>query len=380
MGERVANLGAGTLGPGLLVALALISGGSTALTAGCRPRATLPPRPPPAPEPPRASPGPLLHDFGRVQPGSRLTARFTLGNSGGSPLRIIGERHECACVVAALPTEPLAPGGTFELSVTLETRGRYGLVRGGVILVTDDPVSRDVAYEMRATVIEGYKVDVSGGLRGPVEAPEHRRARIRLLPGEEEGVRFLGAEPQGAGLRVEVVEGSAGAALPVALEAALPEDAPQGAFEAAVLLRTTSKTRPDEPVRLAGVVQDKVLLGPSRVLLAPGGTRSEATVRLRAREGPAPRIREASTPAPWATVACEETPEGATLRVRLVPEKAPTGATALSEVTATTMEGTRVRILLAFLPPGGAEERLLGDPPPDGEKFLSGAKIPAERK
>ncbi len=361
----------------LIAVLALLAGGSAGLTAGCRPRASLPQRPPPPADPPRAAPGPLKHDFGRVQPGARLTARFTLGNSGGSPLRIVGERHECACVVPALPTEPLPPGGTFELPVTLETRGRYGLVRGGVILVTDDPVSRDVAYEMRATVIEGYKVEVTGGLRGPVEAPEHRRARIRLLPGEEEGVRFLGAETQAAGLRVEVVEGSAGGPLPVALEAVLPDDAPQGAFEAPVLVRTTSRTRHDEPVRFAGVVQDRVLLGPSRAFLNPGGGKSETTVRLRARDGPPLRVREAATPAPWATVATEETPEGTTLRLTLVPEKAPTGATALSEVTAVTTEGTRVRILLAFFPPGGMEEKLFGDAPAGGEKFLSGAKLPA---
>ena len=66
------------------------------------------------------------HDFGTVSEGDKLRHIFVVKNTGNAPLLINGAHASCGCTVAALKTKTVAPGGTGEIDVTVNTQGKVG--------------------------------------------------------------------------------------------------------------------------------------------------------------------------------------------------------------------------------------------------------------
>jgi hypothetical protein len=65
-----------------------------------------------------------VQEFGKVRAGHDLDCRFEFRNTGTAPLRIRHVRTTCGCVVAAAPTEAVAPGDSAWLDVQVSTRGQ----------------------------------------------------------------------------------------------------------------------------------------------------------------------------------------------------------------------------------------------------------------
>ena len=72
----------------------------------------------------------ITHDFGDVVRGLNYTNAFVITNgSGASCVRITRVRSLCDCVKAVRYDESIAPGGTGEVVLVLETAKLYGKVR-----------------------------------------------------------------------------------------------------------------------------------------------------------------------------------------------------------------------------------------------------------
>ena len=79
----------------------------------------------------------LDHEMGRlteVEPG-RHTFSFT--NEGDAPAELVEVESTCGCTVPAFTPGAVAPGGTGEVSVVYDTRGRPGPFEKAVHVVTD---------------------------------------------------------------------------------------------------------------------------------------------------------------------------------------------------------------------------------------------------
>jgi hypothetical protein len=70
-----------------------------------------------------------LHDFGTVSEDDKLRHVFVVKNTGNAPLLINGAHPSCGCTVAALKSNPIAPGATGEIDATFDTHARVGSSR-----------------------------------------------------------------------------------------------------------------------------------------------------------------------------------------------------------------------------------------------------------
>jgi hypothetical protein len=68
------------------------------------------------------------HDFGDIQPDSKVRHVFTFTNTGKSPLLIQDATASCGCTTPSWTKEPVAPGGKGTLEVQFDSKGKSGLV------------------------------------------------------------------------------------------------------------------------------------------------------------------------------------------------------------------------------------------------------------
>jgi hypothetical protein len=89
----------------------------------------------PAPAAAPAVPGPRMLrfapetiEFGEVDPGKPVTAKLTITNVSDAPITVEGIKGGCGCTtVSAPPREPVAPGASFTVDVTMDPGAKPGV-------------------------------------------------------------------------------------------------------------------------------------------------------------------------------------------------------------------------------------------------------------
>jgi hypothetical protein len=64
------------------------------------------------------------HDFGEIQEGDKVTHVFKFKNTGDEPLVISKAQGSCGCTVPDWPREPIPVGGSGEIKVQYDSRGK----------------------------------------------------------------------------------------------------------------------------------------------------------------------------------------------------------------------------------------------------------------
>ena len=65
------------------------------------------------------------HKFPKTYEGVVLEHTFRIENRGTAPLILSDYSVACTCTKAILPTKPIPPGGSFDLKITFDTKGKY---------------------------------------------------------------------------------------------------------------------------------------------------------------------------------------------------------------------------------------------------------------
>ncbi|HIB78103.1 MAG TPA: DUF1573 domain-containing protein [Flavobacteriales bacterium] len=65
-------------------------------------------------------------DFGTLEDGDKVEHIFKFTNTSNNPLTISNARGSCGCTVPEWPKEPIAPGGTGEIKVKFDSKGKKG--------------------------------------------------------------------------------------------------------------------------------------------------------------------------------------------------------------------------------------------------------------
>ena len=68
----------------------------------------------------------MLHDFGTIIEGEKVTYSFKFKNVGGMDLIISNVAASCGCTASSYPKDPIPPGGEDVISVTFDSRRRKG--------------------------------------------------------------------------------------------------------------------------------------------------------------------------------------------------------------------------------------------------------------
>ena len=105
---------------------------------------------------PKAAYSTMKVDFGKVRQGKVLTEVVDITNAGDAPLEIQRVQSSCPCASASLP-EPveertIAPGATFPLTITYDTKDLMGERSGGIVISTTDPEVPSVVIELAVDI------------------------------------------------------------------------------------------------------------------------------------------------------------------------------------------------------------------------------------
>lgn len=76
-------------------------------------------------------------DFGTIQEGEVVTHSFKFRNTGASPLLIANTIASCGCTTPSFSKDPVLPGGEGEITVRFDSKGRKGMNRKNVIVVSN---------------------------------------------------------------------------------------------------------------------------------------------------------------------------------------------------------------------------------------------------
>lgn len=91
------------------------------------------------------------HDFGKMEAGQQPTARFTVKNTGKSPLVLGALTAGCYCVGYKTPPAPIAPGQSAVVELLYSQR-QLGQVSDAVTITSND-VSGDAKITLKATIV-----------------------------------------------------------------------------------------------------------------------------------------------------------------------------------------------------------------------------------
>lgn len=78
-----------------------------------------------------------VHKFPDTKEGVVLEHDFVLTNTGSIPLIISDYKVACPCTKVVMPKKPIAPGETYRLKVTFDTKGKYYYQDRSIYLTTN---------------------------------------------------------------------------------------------------------------------------------------------------------------------------------------------------------------------------------------------------
>jgi hypothetical protein len=74
------------------------------------------------------------HSFGTITDGDVVTHAYKFKNTGDNPLVISNAIASCGCTVPSYPKQPIAPGGSGEIVVQFNSRGKVGHQQKNVLI------------------------------------------------------------------------------------------------------------------------------------------------------------------------------------------------------------------------------------------------------
>lgn len=85
-------------------------------------------------------------DFGTVKDGEMVSHTYKFKNTGSEPLILSDAKGSCGCTVPKWPREPIAPGGSAEIIVEFNSKGKSGKRNQKVTLTSNTNPPQSFLY------------------------------------------------------------------------------------------------------------------------------------------------------------------------------------------------------------------------------------------
>ena len=92
-------------------------------------------------------------DFGTLEEGEKVEHVFEFTNPSSNPLTITNARGSCGCTVPEWPKEPIPPGGTGEIKVKYDSKGKKGN-QNKTVTITANTLPQNTLLNISADVIK----------------------------------------------------------------------------------------------------------------------------------------------------------------------------------------------------------------------------------
>jgi hypothetical protein len=138
------------------------------------------------------------HDFGRIPPDRKVSAKYKVTNTGNAFLSITQVRPSCGCTYTLLGKWSLAPGESTEIEATFDPRGVKGLVRKSIEVVSNDPKTPAITLSLEAEVVQEIMPSVESVYFHQAPKSLTTRSQVRYTSGNGEPVQIVDVKAPGA--------------------------------------------------------------------------------------------------------------------------------------------------------------------------------------
>lgn len=184
-------------------------------------------------------------DFGDIEEGETVTAKFPFVNNSDKTITITNTQTTCGCTVATLAKKVFAPGEGDIVEVTFNSANRPGLNDRVIRIMTDEPAVSNYAVRLRTNVLQDVWLSQRVAGFGEVPVGEGRTITINLMSIAEEPIKILGVENPRGDVRVELGEAAPyhvpnrpnqGVQIPINIT--LPDNRPAGRLSGNIVVKT----------------------------------------------------------------------------------------------------------------------------------------------
>jgi hypothetical protein len=138
------------------------------------------------------------HDFGRITPDRKVSAKYRVANTGNAYLNITQVRPSCGCTYTMLGKWSLAPGESTEIEATFDPRGVKGMVRKSIEVVCNDPKTPAITLSLEAEVVQEIMPSVEAVYFHQAAKSLTTRSQVRYSSGNGEPVQIVDVKAPGA--------------------------------------------------------------------------------------------------------------------------------------------------------------------------------------
>lgn len=92
------------------------------------------------------------HDFGTMDEGDKVEHIFNFTNTGDNPLVLSNCKGSCGCTVPTCPKEPIPPGGTGEIKVVFNSKGKKNAQTKRVTITANTEPKEQTILTIKAQV------------------------------------------------------------------------------------------------------------------------------------------------------------------------------------------------------------------------------------
>ncbi len=96
----------------------------------------------------------MIHDFGTIEAGEKVSHLFTFKNSSSEPLVINSVKGSCGCTVPEWSKEPVAPGSEGQIEVFFNSKGKSGQ-QTKTVTINANGESQPIVLTIKAQVEKG---------------------------------------------------------------------------------------------------------------------------------------------------------------------------------------------------------------------------------
>ncbi len=83
----------------------------------------------------------VVHDFGKLNEGEKVSYAFKFTNTGKAPLIINNVSTSCGCTVSSYPKKPIVPGEGASIDVSFDSSGKHGFQSKSITVNTNSQPS-----------------------------------------------------------------------------------------------------------------------------------------------------------------------------------------------------------------------------------------------
>lgn len=242
------------------------------------------------------------HDFGRITPDRKVSAKYRVTNTGNAVLSISQVRPSCGCTATVLGKWSINPGESTELEATFDPRGYRGQVRKSIEVLCNDPKTPAVTLTFETEVVQEVMPSQDAVYFNTARTASGH-ATVRYASGNGEPVKITEARAPGAPfLALSWRQDGKDALLDVGFNG---RAVPKGQFRGVetVTVRFTSAHVPQLPLDVQWELKSSVVANPaSLVFEGSAGTDLRDKLVLKQADGRAFRVTGMSCSLPQVRV------------------------------------------------------------------------------